>query len=258
MLQLIKYNYIRHTISIFNENKSALIMLLSSTLDKIVFVNGGMKMMNENERKPFYRRNWFWITILSIFIVVSATTYVANYSFYQGKADQASISQSKNVAKKKAKKSPSFIEKYNSIKTGKNSLNKTDVINLLGQPNSTQQIDADSKLYNLTWNGTENDNDISIQITFSKDRVISKSIQGLNIDRAQLLTTEDFNKVQTGDNYNHVLNTLGDPDDYSEDNGIKTLTYESNLSEIDSTQDAFIKIEFSNNEVIYKYQQNLK
>ena len=215
-------------------------------------------MTNEKERKPFYKRNWFWITILSIFIVVSATTYVANYSFYRDKADQASVSESKNAAKKKNENSPSLIEKYNSIKTGIKGMNKTQIIKILGEPSSTQQIDSTNNLFDLVWNGNEDNSNVTIQITFEKDKAKSKSIQGLDIDRKKLLTFDDLNKLQVGDNYNRVINILGDPDDYVETNGVKILTYESDLAEADPSEDAIIKVEVSNNQIISKEQQNLK
>lgn len=214
-------------------------------------------MTEENDRKPFYKRNWFWITILSIFIIVSATTYVANFSL-KGQADQATISQSKNVTKKKATKSPSLVDKYNSIKTGKRGFTKSEIIKLLGQPTSIQQINSSSQLTNLTWDTTDNDDNVTIQITFENNKATAKSIQGLDIDRKKLLTMDDFSKLQNGDSYNKVINTLGDPDDYSDTNGIKTLVYESDLAEADPSQDASIKIEVSNNQVIYTEQQNLK
>lgn len=215
-------------------------------------------MTDENEKKPFYKRNWFWITIFSIFIIVSATTYVANYSFYQGKADQASTSQSKDIAKKKIENDPSLITRYNSIKTGKKGYSKDEVIKLLGVPSSSQQIDQNNQLMNLNWEGTADNSEITVQIIFEKDKATAKSIQGLSIDRKKLLTTEDFDKLQDGDSYNHVINVLGDPDDYSDSNGIKTLTYESDLAEADPSQDAVIKIEIANNKLVYKVQQNLK
>ena len=215
-------------------------------------------MTDENERKPFYKRNWFWITILSIFIVVTATTYVANYSFYRDKADQASTSQSKNVAQKKAQRNPSLTAKYDSIKTGKKGFTKDEIIDLLGQPTTTQQIDTTNEILNLTWNTAENDNNIVIQITVEKNKATAKSIQGLDIDRKKLLNVEDLNKLKNGDKYNKVIDILGDPDDYSDTNGIKTLTYESDLAEADPSEDAIIKIEVANNQIISIEQQNLK
>lgn len=172
-------------------------------------------MTDENERKPFYKRNWFWITILSIFVVVSATTYVANFSFYQGKADQVSNSQSKNVATKKAEANPSLVAKYNSIKTGKEGLTKTAIIRVLGQPTTTQNIDESNQVMSMAWEGFDN-------------------------------------------SYNHVISILGDPDNYSDTNGVKTLTYESDLAEADPSATASIKLEVSNNAIISKDQQNLK
>jgi len=212
----------------------------------------------ENDRKPFYKRNWFWITILSIFVIVTATTYVANYSFYRDKADQASTSQSKNVAQKKAQRNPSLTAKYDSIKTGKKGFTKDEIIDLLGQPTTTQQIDTTNEILNLTWNTAENDNNIVIQITVEKNKATAKSIQGLDIDRKKLLNVEDLNKLKNGDKYNKVIDILGDPDDYSDTNGIKTLTYESDLAEADPSEDAIIKIEVANNQIISIEQQNLK
>lgn len=233
-------------------------MPLSKNLVKIQCVTGGMKMTDENDRKPFYRRNWFWITILSIFVIVTATTYVANYSFYRDKADQASTSQSKNVAQKKAQRNPSLTAKYDSIKTGKKGFTKDEIIDLLGQPTTIQAIDTTNGILNLTWNDSENDNNIVIQITVEKNKATAKSIQGLDIDRKKLLTVEDFNKLKNGDKYNKVIDILGNPDDYSDTNGIKTLTYESDLAEADPSEDASIKIEVANNQIISIEQQNLK
>jgi len=104
----------------------------------------------------------------------------------------------------------------------------------------------------------DNNTNLTIQITFRENKATAKSIQGLDIDRKKSLTMADFNKLQNGDDYNRVLNILGDPDDYSDTNGVKTLTYESDLAEVDPTEDATIKIEISNNEIVYKEQQNLK
>ncbi|GEO79096.1 DUF3862 domain-containing protein [Companilactobacillus mindensis] len=214
-------------------------------------------MTNENERKPFYRRNWFWITILSIFIVVSATTYVANYAFYPDKVDKATVKQTKNVTSKKIENNPSLVAKYNSIKTGQKGLSKAAVIDLLGQPATSQSL-PNSSILNLTWDGTDNGENVTIQITFEKGKATAKSIQGLNIDRKRLLTLKDFEKLQVGDEYNRVIDVLGDPDTYSDTNGIKILTYESDLAEADLSQDATIKIEISDNKIINLEQQNLK
>lgn len=226
---------------------------------KIQYVNGGMKMMDEKDSKPFYHRNWFWITIFSIFIVVSATTYVANYSFYKGQADKATVSQSKSLAeKKKIEDNPSIVARYNSIKTGKKGFNKDEIIQLLGQPTTTQKINVNNPISTLVWNEIDGGQNITIQITFEKDKATSKSIQGLNVDRKKVLTSKEYNQLQNGDSYNKVINKLGDPDDYSDVNGVRTLTYESDLLEVDPTADAMIKIEISNNKVISKEQQNLK
>lgn len=212
--------------------------------------------MNEKDEKPFYHRNWFWITIFSIFIIVSATTYIANYSFYMGQADKATVSQSKSLAeKKKIEDNPSVVARYNSIKTGKNGYGRDDIIQLLGQPTTTQKVNVNNPISTLIWNET---NGVTIQITFEKDKATSKSIQGLNIDRKKVLTLKEYDQLQTGDSYNKVINKLGDPDDYSDVNGVRTLTYESDLLEADPTADAMIKIEISNNEIVSKEQQNLK
>lgn len=212
-------------------------------------------MNEQNEGKPFYKRNWFWIMILSIFIIVSATTYIANFSFYQGKADSTVVSQKKT---KKTVADLSLSDKYNELKTGKTGYSKKEVIQLLGEPTSIQQIDDTSQVASLIWNKMDNGKSIVIQVTFEKGKASAKSIRGLDIDRKQLLTKKDYNKLQNGDNYNRVLNVLGDTDDYSDTNGIKTLIYESDLSEADPTYDATIKIEIANDKVISLEQQNLK
>lgn len=234
-------------------------MLLSVNTSKILNIDGGINILNENEKKPFYRRNWFWITILSIIIVVSATTYIANYSYYKDEADQANVDQRKDQSERKqAEKNPSLVAKYNSIKTGKNGYSRKVITNLLGNPTETQIMDKKGKEITATWNKTDNNNQVMIQITFFKNIAKSKSIQGLDIDRENSLTLADFNKLKNGDNYNRVISVLGDPDDYSDINGIRTLTYVSDLSEADPSQNASIDIKLSDNKIVAKSQVNLK
>lgn len=241
------------------ENIGASRVLLSVNTSKILNIDGGINILNENEKKPFYRRNWFWITILSIIIVVSATTYIANYSYYKDEADQANLEQRKDQSERKqAEKNPSLVAKYNSIKTGKNGYSRKVITNLLGNPTETQIMDKKGKEITATWNKTDNNNQVIIQITFFKNIAKSKSIQGLDIDRENSLTLADFNKLKNGDNYNHVISILGDPDDYSDINGIRTLTYVSDLAEADPSQNASIDIKLSDNKIIAKSQVNLK
>lgn len=91
-----------------------------------------------------------------------------------------------------------------------------------------------------------------------KNKATAKSIQGLDIDRKKLLSMEDFDKLKVGDSYNKVINALGDPDNYSDVNGMRTLIYQTDLTEADPSVNSLIKIELSNNKVINKEQQNLK
>lgn len=213
--------------------------------------------MTENEKKPFYKRNWFWITIISIIVVVSATTYVANYSFYSDKADQISFEERKTLKEQqKAEKSPSLITKYNSIKTGNKGYSKKVIYKLLGNPAETQI--QSSAISNVTWKGTADQDNVTIQVTFENGHAASKSIQGLDIDREKTLTLTDYQKLNVGDSYNRVVNLLGDPDDYSDINGVRTLTYVSDLSELDPTQNASIQIKLSHNQIVAKSQTNLK
>lgn len=215
--------------------------------------------VDENDIKPFYRKKWFWITIVSIFIIVSATTYIANYSFYSDQADKATVSQSKSLAtKKKIANDASFISKYNSIKTGKNGFSKSEIVDLLGEPNNTERLAVDKSIVTLSWNGTDNKQNVTVQITLEKNKATAKSIQGLDIDRKKLLSMEDFDKLKVGDSYNKVINALGDPDNYSDVNGMRTLIYQTDLTEADPSVNSLIKIELSNNKVINKEQQNLK
>lgn len=213
-------------------------------------------MTDKNERKPFYRRNWFWIMIVSIFVVVSATTYISNYMYYQGKADSTSVKKPK--INNKIENNPSLVAKYNSIKTGKSGYSKDAVTKLLGQPTTMEQVDVNNQIDDLIWNGYDNSHQITIKITFTKNKATAKSIQGLDIDRKKLLTMEDYDKLQEGDSYNKVIKILGDPDEYSHNNGVKTLTYESDISEADPSQTASIQIEITNNVIAYKSQTNLK
>ena len=228
-------------------------MLLSVNIGKIQGADGG-NILTEHEKKPFYHQNWFWITIISIIVVASATTYVANYAISQDKAEQTTTQQKKII--KRLEKSPSLTTKYNSIKTGDKGYSKEVVYQLLGNPNETDFLSKDRA--NATWEGKDDETGVLIQITFEKNHVISKSIQGLDIDREKTLALVDYQKLNIGDSYNRVLNILGDSDDYSDVNGVRTLTYASDLAKLDPTQNASIQIKLSHNQIVAKSQTNLK
>ncbi|WP_334330162.1 DUF3862 domain-containing protein [Companilactobacillus sp. HBUAS59699] len=206
--------------------------------------------------KPFYKKNWFWLTVIAVFLVVTATGYVVENT-YDDKADEGSYSQ-QNLFKKTSGSKTSTIDKFNSIKLGAGGSSLRKVERKLGEATFISN-NEDKDNSTMTWNNIKGlDDDVSINITFERGIAATKSIKGLDIDRKNDLTMKDYNRIKNGDSYDQVIDKLGNPDNYSESNGDMTLIYTSDVEDKVDDETTYIKILLTNDEVTGKSQVNVQ
>ncbi|WP_125764556.1 DUF3862 domain-containing protein [Companilactobacillus hulinensis] len=207
-------------------------------------------------KKSFYKKRWFWLVAISALVIISATAFVIENT-YDDKADEESYNQ-ENLFKKTRDSDTSIIDKFNLVKIGAGGNSLKNVESKFGQATMTSNTE-DSKNATLTWQNLKGmDDDVVIDITFQDGIAVSKSIKGLDIDRKNDLTLADYNKVKTNDSYDHVIELLGNPDNYVESNGIVTMTYTSDVEEKIDDATTYIKIALNNDEVTSKTQVNVK
>lgn len=152
------------------------------------------------EKKPFYKRVWFWIVVvLLIFVGVGA----ANGGGSNSANDNNKVSYSN----------------YKKIKlSGNDGSTKNDVKNLFGkkpEDTSTQEIEG-VKTDTQTWEKVKN-GDVSSNVTvgFDDGHAVNKVITGLKVDRKSQITLTDYDSLQTGATKDEVLKKFGKPNGYT-------------------------------------------
>lgn len=206
--------------------------------------------------KPFYKKRWFWLTAIAMLVVITATAFVVENT-YDDKADEESYTQ-ENLFKKTADSKTSIIDKFNAIKLGANGNDRRFIESQFGQAAMSTNSGGNDNA-TLSWSDLKGlDDDVVIDVNFKNGKAVSKSIKGLDIDRRNDLTMKDFDMVKTNYNYEQVIDLLGNPDNYTETNGVITLMYTSDVEEKIDDQATYIKITLANNKVTGKSQLNVK
>lgn len=197
------------------------------------------------EKKPFYKRVWFWIVaVLLIFIGIGA----ANGGGSNSANDNNKVSYSN----------------YKKIKlSGNDGSTKNDVKNLFGkkpEDTSTQEIDG-VNTDTQTWSGVKNGDAASnITVGFSNGHAVNKVITGLKVDRKSQITLADYDSLQTGATKDDVLKKFGKPNGYTHTDILGKVSEDwSYTSKIKGDTGANFIISFDENGVVNnKTQTSMK
>ncbi len=193
---------------------------------KIVGEDGKQYVMKE--KKPFYKRVWFWIlAVIVLFIGVGALG---------GNDEKTTASKtSKNIATTESKKSTeesketknsTLKENYDKVTIGdilsggEGGSSLEEVKAIFGEPNSTSETNIEGQTAKmLTWSGLDGGSILSsVVISFSNDKAVSKAVTGLKVAKHDKATLEQFNAVATDGTYteDQAQQTFGEPDGISE------------------------------------------
>jgi hypothetical protein len=211
------------------------------------------------QKKPFYKRVWFWIlAIIVVFVVGGALGGSKGNSKSNNSTSTSSSNKDKVISK-----DTELRNKFDAIKVGDlmNSGNGgstfDEVKSSLGSPNSTSTTDLQGvSVKNDTWSK----NGVTILIQFENDKVVSKDITGFKFEkRDEKLTLAEFDQIQNGVSYDEMVSKFGEPDSLSEMviNGETTLTAIW-LTGVKGGLGANVTLQFTNGQLMSKMQSELE
>lgn len=218
-------------------------------------------------KKAFYKKWWFWLII--IILIVGGVLIGTFGDFYTPKKTETTTTQTskKKTAKKAVKKSTKEItgvslKQYNGIYLSeKDGLSSEILTEYFGKPNESSVSKVDDLQTNVdTWekvaNGTKNS---KVIVHFYNDHAVTKAISDLKVTRNEKITLKKYQELQNGQTSNDVLNTLGNPNTYSESmiNGTATKVFKYTTG-LNGDQGAEITVTFNNDAVDGKNQTGLK
>lgn len=212
------------------------------------------------QKKPFYKRVWFWIlAVIVVFTIGGAIGGGSNNSSKTNKTTSTSSSNKDKVISKDTE----LRNKFDAIKVGDlmNSGNGgstfDEVKSSLGSPNSTSTTDLQGvSVKTDTWSK----NGVTILIQFENDKVVSKDITGFKFEkRDEKLTLAEFDQIQNGVSYDEMVSKFGEPDSLSEMviNGETTLTAIW-LTGVKGGLGANVTLQFTNGQLMSKMQSELE
>jgi len=167
------------------------------------------------EKKPFYKKVWFWI--LAVVLVVGGFGAVGGSDDKADSSDSTAKTESKTSSSKKpaSKITKANFDKINVSESDGDSVDS--VKKLFGKdPDDTSEDTIEnvkSEMY--TWDNVDNGSlGSNIIIGFSNDHVISKNITGLKVKRNKDITKNDLSSVQNGTSKDDIRNKFGEPNGY--------------------------------------------
>lgn len=132
-----------------------------------------------------------------------------------------------------------------------------DVKKLLGEPKESEKDDSygiETEI--MTWEKKST----TITLTFSKNKVVHKEIQGYLYNRTSKIGLKEFNALADNLSYADAVKTLGNPDGYSEmiidGENTKTAYWQTGIKR--KNGDATIVLTFDKDVLTSKTQQELK
>lgn len=212
------------------------------------------------EKKPFYKRVWFWVLIILVVLVGAGMAGGSD-------DDSASTDTAAKTEKKAAatKKPASKITKANfdtinvSDSDGES---PADVKKLFGKsPDSTSEDtieDVKSEMH--IWNNVDGGSlGSNIVIGFSNGHAISKNISGIKVDRKNKIKKADVDSIQNGMSKDEITKKFGDPNGYDITNIVgQTDEMWSYDSDINGDAGANFNVTFTNGTVSGKSQTSMK
>lgn len=175
------------------------------------------------EKKPFFKKVWFWILVLIVLAIIGGSLGGSK----DKKADDADRNTpSKTASSSKTESNVNLKDNFDNISlgdilsNGDGGSSLADVKSIFGEPDSTSETNIEGQTAKmLTWGGPDGgDLMSSVVISFSNDKAVSKAVTGLKVGKHEKATLEQFNAVATDGNFSEdqAKQTFGEPDGISE------------------------------------------
>ncbi|UBM06643.1 DUF3862 domain-containing protein [Enterococcus mundtii] len=221
------------------------------------------------EKKPFYKKVWFWMVVVILVFAVGGALGGSDNKDSATSNSATDKSEKTDTTKTEENKSENLTTTFDNIKIGDIMSNGDggstieEVKQSLGEPSSTSETNIEG--YNakaLTWSSVEGGDMLSsIVVSFSNDRAVSKAVTGLKVPEHEKATLEQFNAVATDGTYTEEQARIdfGDPDGISTSliNGERQnlLSWTKN---IEGDLGANFNITFDNGTATSKSQMSMK
>lgn len=184
------------------------------------------KIKDENgntyvQKKPFYKRVWFWILVV---IVIGVASSMGGNKDKESKTTD-NKTESSTTSSNKSSESSAKIKRsdFDAIKIGDlmQSADGGDTLDSLkqkfGEPNDASSSETnDVKTDIVTWDKVDNKIGSSMVISFTDGKAFSKDLTGFKLTRKNKIDLAQFNAITNGTSYNDVINKFGEPDNYTE------------------------------------------
>ncbi|MCL3857896.1 DUF3862 domain-containing protein [Pediococcus pentosaceus] len=168
------------------------------------------------QKKPFYKRVWFWIVVIIILGGIGSQIGSSDTSTGNNKSDTASKAINSSSSKKASGITKSKFDQIKLSETDGTSL--SDVEKSFGKKPSSTSTDTiqDVKTDMNTWTGVANAGlGSTIAVGFSNGHAVSKAISELKVNRSEKIDLNKFNSITNGMSADDVKKSLGEPNGLS-------------------------------------------
>lgn len=186
------------------------------------------------EKKPFYKKVWFWILAIIVVAAIGGSlggnkeksaTPTTNSSEKTSTSGSSEKTASSSSTAKEEKNDSTLLENFNSIKvgdilsSGDGGSTLEEVKAIFGEPGSQSETSIEgvtSKM--MTWTGVEGgDFMATLVVSFSNDKAVSKAVTGLKVASKDKVTLDQFNAIATDGSFTEdaAKEQFGEPDGIS-------------------------------------------
>ncbi len=170
-----------------------------------------MKKEKDN-KKPIYKRIWFWIVIIVLVGGASSTIGKGNSNSNTSSTTNSSSSSSNSSNKVS-------LANFNKINlSSSNGDSKAAIRKLFGKKESSTSSSTveNVKTELLTWDSVNNGSFASnITVNFDNDHAVVKSISGLKVNRSKKIALSDFEAISDGQSQEDIKKKFGEPNGYT-------------------------------------------
>lgn len=178
------------------------------------------------EKKPFYKKIWFWILVIIVIIVgVNMGNGDKNSAKDTSKSTSSSTTTNSKAETTTKEDDGNLKATFDSIKigdilsNGEGGSTLDEVKATLGDPDSQSETSVEGVTAKMvTWSGVKGGDILSsVVISFSNDKAVSKAVTGLKVASHDKVTLEQFNAVATDGSFteDQARKQFGDPDSIS-------------------------------------------
>lgn len=185
------------------------------------------------EKKPFYKKVWFWILAVIVVAAIGGSLGGGDKDKADGGSKDSSSAKTETKDSTKASSEPAKEEETESdlkakfdaitlgdlMSAGEGGASIDEIKAEFGEPSSTSESTIENVTTKmLTWSNLKGADFLnSLVVSFSNDKAVSKAITGLKVSDHDKVTLEQFNNTPTDGTFtiDQAKEAFGEPDSIS-------------------------------------------